>query len=325
MAEQQQEDKRKKRLLPILLLFAVCLIGVGFAYVAYTENGGNTPAVEYIVLDQSGAGAFSFAPEGTTVYYDTKTYGTGTSTITKHLEYRLADETYEDSPISGAIVVHLGKTFVIDAAKYRGKVLNPTPLATLTCAVTSDFTLTPGWNVYLVITTKNSSDVTQTKIITMKDSETLDNTFTIYPNSSANAYNHVTVDVYYGYEKTNSGDWTSVAPPNYPLSGTEPSSKKLTFAAADDDKWNPIVIDKTEMTLTVGGTDTINIIYPTGVTSATWTPGSTSVATVSATGATCTVTAVAAGDTTVTVTYTHTVGGIEVTSSVECTVHVKAA
>ena len=66
--QQEEEKKRKKFLLPIILLFAVFLIGAGFAYLAYTENGGNDPASEYIVLDQTGTGAFCFAPSDMTVF-----------------------------------------------------------------------------------------------------------------------------------------------------------------------------------------------------------------------------------------------------------------
>jgi hypothetical protein len=294
MAEQQEEKKRKKYLLPVILLFAVCLIGAGFAYTAWTENGGNQPSSEYIVLSQNGAGAYQFAPDDTIVYYDTKNVGTGTPPVTPATYYGLTEKAYFNDPIENAIVVQLGKTFQILTNKVQtGSSYDP-----LVCQVTNDFELKSGWDVYLVIETKNASGVDQST--TMKVDTLVDNTFTIYPNAASNptGYRAVTVSVYYGYSATAASGMTSTVPPLYPLCDDEsPEGKKLTFTVNTIDHNTPGIELNTPV-LKITSTTPVNLTAtPTGLgdVSVTWTASEDTHTTFTPSGNTCEITGVSDG------------------------------
>jgi flagellar basal body-associated protein FliL len=251
MVEQQEEKKRKKYLLPIILLFAVCLVGAGFAYTAWTENGHNQPASEYVVLTQHGEGMYCFAPDNTMVYYDTEDKG---KNVTDHYEsapvYKLTEDVFINDPIPGAAVVRLGSQFEIHTA-YQGF-----SIANLTCAVTADFVdnSSDGWDTYLVIKDQTTPhDDVIMKFVggvwkTRSDAAWVDgNTFTIYYTSST--YDVMTVDVYYGYinASTDEQDGTEDVPPNFPLSGATKTEKTLKFTVTRSGENPGVVLDCTQL------------------------------------------------------------------------------
>ena len=69
-------DTRKTTLIITIALIALVSVGIGFAYVAYTSNGGNNTDVAYITVSQddgSGHDKYTFTDANTKVYFDTFT------------------------------------------------------------------------------------------------------------------------------------------------------------------------------------------------------------------------------------------------------------
>jgi hypothetical protein len=303
MAEQQEEKKRKKYLLPVILLFAVCLVGAGFAYTAWTENGGNIPSSEYIELSQTGDGAYSFAPH-TTVYYDTHNYW---NTVANGAETKYIPSDTKYSFISGQDVVKLGDGFNIKTTK----VTVSTDLYTnLTCAV-SDTNLTPkpGWNVYLVF----YEDTPAKKVVMMKKADgwyqgssftIKNNTFTIY-NNSGTSYDPVPVQVYYGCA---TGGITT-APAKYPLAGSDspPANGAILRFTVTTPEINPpgIQLSNSSLTATVDdGVTSLSATVMGGITGTiAWSCGDAAVTIANADKLTPTITISAAGSYTITATY----------------------
>ena len=90
----------------VIMLCAVAIIGVGYAYTAQTNNSGNDVTSEYITLTQSGEGKYKFAND-LYVYYNTVNTGVDETT------YTLAQKTMALNGINGGknyTVVKLGKT-----------------------------------------------------------------------------------------------------------------------------------------------------------------------------------------------------------------------
>ena len=71
----------------MIVLTAVAFIAVGFAYIASTENGGNNPSSDYVVLSQTN---YTFNQNGLRI--DTETSDVGTAYIVNYAE-RLLDKT----------------------------------------------------------------------------------------------------------------------------------------------------------------------------------------------------------------------------------------
>jgi hypothetical protein len=265
MAEQQEEKKRKKYLLPVILLFAVCLIGAGFAYTAWTENGGNAPASEYILLTQDGAGKYQFVPDNTKVYYDTCSTG-----LPEKKQYSLTEGVITDL-IEGEILVKLGNQFRI-VTDFR----NLGSITDLNCSVTSDFVYNENWHVYLVI--KDSSrEYGSTFIMKLSgnddawqvstnsgESWSSSRIFSIYTNSGATAYDQMSVDVYYGYTPIGTTGATTFVPPDYPLGGASSGAKTLKFTVTNSSV-NPGV-SLAPMTLTCGNIENLDAELLGGVT-----------------------------------------------------------
>jgi hypothetical protein len=328
MAQQQEEEKkRKKYLLPVILLFAVCLIGTGFAYTAWTENGGNQPPSEYITLTQTGDGKYHFTPDDTVVYYDSKTLGDSLHYYATIEKYRLT-EYVSGSVIDGAVVTHLGKSFNIHTERVHGT------YSDLTCQVSTDFAPTIGWNIYLVLKTVNTSG--EEVIVTMQVDQygkcgkispvnlSSDNTFTIYKNQTLNQYNDVTVDVYYGYIAGSEDEWIDTVPPKYPLSGETAAPKTITFMV-DSTPINPPGVELNYAVVKIGTSGSVVLeatLTPELTGTVVWTTDDTSntYTTHTVDGNNCTVNGAAIGKATYTATLEVSSGQYAGTYTVSCKV-----
>jgi hypothetical protein len=293
MAEQQEEKKRKKYLLPVILLFAVCLIGAGFAYTAWTSNSGNQPISEYIELSQGGTGAYTFAPAAEThVYYDTRNTAAGVT------NYKLTNAVY-GSEITGKTVIHLGKQFTVHTV---GKnIVSPTNLR---CDfTTTNFEYNAVWNVYMKITGAAESPITlkltADNTWCSGSGETWTTHVSYFNIVYGTGYNDVVFDFYYGYDG-NVG--TTTAPWSYPLDNPTTGSESPTTATIEftvtNTGTNPIILDTTEVSVAVSNSVTVTpTLFAAGSISFDCSPEGKATATYS--DGTITVSGVATGDTTI--------------------------
>jgi hypothetical protein len=323
MAEQQEEKKRKKYLLPIVLLFAVCLIGGGFAYTAWTQNSGNDPASEYIVLTQTGTGAYTFAPSTTHVYYDTQNTGTN-DPYTTTTKYDLSDGKFTDV-ITNYTVIHLGKQIIINASS---KNVTADPADYIVCTIEStDFKKNDVWRLFLKI--DNGTD-TIYKILGADNTwhaftgsqGAANQTFNIR-NPADNEYTPVKIDVYYGYLTPGEpGNLPTTAPWAFPLNEVS-SSSILKFKVSNEGQNPGMVLSQTEVTVVKDDLAGVAITAKLS-DSGTITVKSSSVAsiaTATVVGTTITITGDNVGRTVVT--FTVTIGGVEYTA--DCIVNVVAS
>ncbi len=217
-------DSRKVTLVATIIAIALLAVGVGYAYTASTVNSGNNATSEYLTIIQdnttSGSGAYTFAENAKVTWNAADRMGSTTPETTFTLDG--ASETI----LTGYALVKVGDSFVLKIAPQTGG----TPDATLTCAITADIDLptitTVGGNapskqaiLLLVVETTNSANpaVDQKEVFKLTATDTFNkegntpgtydggNEFTVYSNNAGNAYNDVTVTMYYGYSSTPAG------------------------------------------------------------------------------------------------------------------------
>lgn len=191
----------------VIVMCAAGLVGAGYAYTASTVNNSNTATSEYVVLTQSGTGAYTFS-ESTKVYYDT--YNSDSVSGTTYLlnsPITISDNT------NSYKVVKIGKTFTINAAHTPA---NVTDLTSMECAITFNDGLTLTNNYLLIF--KVTNNTTTSYLVYNGTSWTGgDNTFTIgVKDGSPDTYYSSTVDVYYGY-LTTATPTASTAPSATPI------------------------------------------------------------------------------------------------------------
>jgi hypothetical protein len=234
----------------VIMICAVAIVGVSYAYTASTENDGNNAASQYVKLSQGGTGNYTFTKDGTTtVYYDTVN-----TTDSSTYSYRITESQRTAKTVSATDyeVVQLGSSFTIDASS-----VGSSP-SVLNCTFsTLNFNLQTGYVFIVEITgcvdgpktwISNTDDVWATPSFQM--------------NQTAGDYNAVTVSVYYGY-------LTSAAPLAQEPVANPLDSAKMTFTATIANAG--IQLDKSSIAL-AGGTATITAKIdgtPTG--DVTWT------------------------------------------------------
>ena len=91
-------DTRRTTLIATIAVIALLAVGIGYAYTAFTQNGGNSSNVGYITLTQVGDQTpYTFA-DGTTVKLDTYN-----QTNAQTVYYRLTDGPVIDTDVHSCV------------------------------------------------------------------------------------------------------------------------------------------------------------------------------------------------------------------------------
>lgn len=210
------ENKARKMFaaVVVIMLCAVAIVGIGYAYNASTTNSGNTATSEYVTLTQiangESQGQYTFTNDNQKIYYNTNTTSNdgGTTVVTT---YTLDNERTVNTSYKAVV---LGKSFKIQATQTGGTYENMTCTVTKTAGSVS---FNGEWKILLHVTTKDDSLADQEQWIVYDGSE-FSSTFTIYKNSTSEptGYNLAAVEVYFGYVANNP---PTTAPNATPLNG----------------------------------------------------------------------------------------------------------
>jgi len=176
----------------VIVMCAAGLVGAGYAYTASTVNEGNNANSEYIVLSQSGAGAYTFVNEQA-VYYNTVNRSVaGEPTTTYELSGDVVpldtnlDETNEYT------AVKLGNNITLAATQTSGY------HADLSCSVALSgeaINIPTGYVLILKADTDKPAADDQYLVYSGTWSPA---SFTIYANENT-AYYGTTIQIYLGY------------------------------------------------------------------------------------------------------------------------------
>ena len=184
----------------VIVMCAAGLVGAGYAYTASTQNAGNSVESEYVVLSQSGTGAYNFVDDQH-VYYNTVNTAADTTT------YLLGNTT----TINGYDVIKLGATFTIEAVQDAN-----TTEADMLCKITFTAGTVHLVDGYVLMFKTVNNNVTEYSVYTAEGTwVNSDNGFNIADNAGASYYD-TTVEVFYGYAN---GSAPSTQPHNTPLEG----------------------------------------------------------------------------------------------------------
>ena len=270
----------------VIMMCAAGLVGAGYAYTASTVNEGNYAVSEYVVLSQSGTGAYQFADDYT-IY---------TSTLNK--EEAGVEKTYYkyDNPVSldttaggdpEYLAVKVGDTFNVDA---RDANRDHADLA-IAFTTTGFAAPTADWKLIIEV------DIGGTKTYTVAAAANPSGNFNLVWTDGE--YPSAAISVYYGYAYASPDNGVITAPQSEPIfNGT------MTFTTTI----NPGVVSHISLNYATfagvkDGTVTLVATLHNGATgTVTWSTSDSDVATVTSAGV---VTFKAAG----TAVITATVGG----------------
>ncbi len=261
--------------LALVAVIAVAAIGVGYAYTALTTNSSNTVNTEYVTISQDGTGAYNFAPSDGSgnpqkVYWDSNDYKSSEPgdasrpyktiyTLTNNVE----DITIQTVPYK---VVKLGNEFTIKAT--HSSAADSKSSITVTMEAESGFNYADGVVLFFEVTPLGGSP-TYIKLTANDTLKAWDGTsaasFTLDRDGSGPDYKTATVKAYIGYPASN--------PPIFSREHTNdsitgPSATPLvngvlkfivTDTAAINNAITGVAVNKSNMTLTAGQSDTATI------------------------------------------------------------------
>ena len=188
-------DTRRTTLIATIAVIALLAVGIGYAYTAFTQNGGNSSNVGYITLTQVGDQTpYTFA-DGTTVKLDTYN-----QTNAQTVYYRLTDGPVIDTDVDYRVGV-LG-TITFHAA-LTGTDANPPSKLILSIPYSVNFDANANWQYFI---TSEPVDDTISTIYAYKDTVAGTHEWTsvseLAITGNAGVYTDKTVYVCYGYAAT---------------------------------------------------------------------------------------------------------------------------
>ena len=187
-------DTRRITLVATILAIAMIAVGIGFAYTAFTQNGGNNTDVAYITVTQVGEPTpYTFA-DSIKVEMDTYTDDS------ENVYYRIADSKTIDLGNDKYTVAVLG------TIEFHATITGDTPPSKLSLSVLSSagFDATSNWEYFITSVPDNNgiiNTVYASKTSVKTTAEWTAGSALEMTHKSDNEYNNVTVCVCYGYSK----------------------------------------------------------------------------------------------------------------------------
>ena len=189
-------DTRKTTLIATVVIIALLAVGIGYAYTAYSQNGGNSTDKAYITLTQTGETGYKFA-NNVKVEFDTYN-----ETDTQTIYYRLVDRNTLSLDATGFVVSVLGKITL--QADWEGST-NPPSKLNVYVPDSTDFSGTENWN-YFITSEPNVNNQISTIYAYKDTASTASSEWTnktplqISYNDTTHEYDPVTICVCYGYK-----------------------------------------------------------------------------------------------------------------------------